>query len=61
MGKIFFMNKKGAVCVSVREHFDEVSEKIQTMLADMKYGSITIVVQDGKVIQLEKSEKVRLK
>ncbi|MGR5913723.1 YezD family protein [Bacillus pacificus] len=31
------------------------------MLADMKYGSITIVVQDGKVIQLEKSEKVRLK
>ncbi|MEB8774801.1 YezD family protein [Bacillus cereus] len=27
----------------------------------MKYGSITIVVQDGKVIQLEKSEKVRLK
>ncbi|HHP1021780.1 TPA: DUF2292 domain-containing protein, partial [Bacillus anthracis] len=30
-------------------------------LADMKYGSITIVVQDGKVIQLEKSEKVRLK
>lgn len=61
MGKIFFMNKKGVVCVGVREHFDEVSEKIQTMLADMKYGSITIVVQDGKVIQLEKSEKVRLK
>ncbi len=61
MGKIFFMNKRGAVRVSVREHFDEVSEKIQAMLADMKYGSITIVVQDGKVIQLEKSEKVRLK
>ncbi|AAP08401.1 YezD family protein [Bacillus thuringiensis] len=47
--------------MSVREHFDEVSEKIEAMLADMKYGSITIVVQDGKVIQLEKSEKVRLK
>ncbi|ENQ3077668.1 YezD family protein [Bacillus sp. WLY-B-L8] len=41
--------------------FEEVASKIQTMLADMKYGSITIVVQDGKVIQLEKSEKVRLK
>ena len=40
--------------MSVREHFDEVSEKIEAMLADMKYGSITIVVQDGKVIQLEK-------
>lgn len=60
-GKDFFMNKKGAVRVSVREHFEEVSEKIEAMLADMKYGSITIVVQDGKVIQLEKSEKVRLK
>jgi len=47
--------------VGVRGHFDEVAEKIQTMLAGMKYGSITIVVQDGKVIQLEKSEKVRLK
>ena len=31
------------------------------MLQDMKYGSITLVVQDGKVIQLEKVEKVRLK
>ncbi|SFC14002.1 hypothetical protein SAMN04488168_102160 [Bacillus sp. 491mf] len=44
-----------------REQFEEVASKIQAMLADMKYGSITIVVQDGKVIQLEKSEKVRLK
>ena len=40
--------------MSVQEHFEEVSEKIEAMLADMKYGSITIVVQDGKVIQLEK-------
>ncbi|MEC4629899.1 DUF2292 domain-containing protein, partial [Bacillus safensis] len=30
--------------MSVREHFEEVSERIQAMLADMKYGSITIVV-----------------
>ncbi|MED2765833.1 YezD family protein [Bacillus thuringiensis] len=40
--------------MSVREHFAEVSEKIQAMFADMKYSSITNVVQDGKVIQLEK-------
>ncbi|MFX3625239.1 MAG: YezD family protein [Ectobacillus sp.] len=31
------------------------------MLKDMKYGSITLVVQDGKIIQLERNEKVRLK
>lgn len=35
--------------------------KIKTMLESMKFGSITLVVQDGKVIQLEKNEKVRLK
>ena len=38
--------------MSVREHFYQIEA-----IADMKYGSITIVVQDGKVIQLEKSEK----
>jgi hypothetical protein len=30
------------------------------MLKIIKYGSITLVVQDGKVIQVEKKEKVRL-
>lgn len=30
------------------------------MLKVMKYGSITLVVQDGRVIQIEKNEKVRL-
>ncbi|WP_407948731.1 YezD family protein [Peribacillus faecalis] len=30
------------------------------MLETVKFGSITLVVQDGKVIQIEKNEKVRL-
>ncbi|MGD6777631.1 YezD family protein [Sutcliffiella horikoshii] len=30
------------------------------MLQSIKFGSITLVVQDGKVIQIEKNEKVRL-
>ncbi len=59
-GKDFFY-EKGGLFVGVRGQFEEVASQIQSMLADMKYGSITIVVQDGKVIQLEKSEKVRLK
>jgi hypothetical protein len=29
-------------------------------LKNMKFGSITLIVQDGKVIQIEKSEKIRL-
>lgn len=38
-----------------------IFDQLKQMLQDMKYGSITLVVQDGKVIQLEKVEKVRLK
>ncbi|PWA09723.1 DUF2292 domain-containing protein [Pueribacillus theae] len=43
------------------ENFDQLSKEILNMLKTLSYGSITIVVQDGKVIQLEKNEKVRLK
>lgn len=34
---------------------------LEKMLSDMKFGSITIIVQDGKVIQIDKTEKVRMK
>lgn len=39
-------------------------EKLNTLLKlldTIKYGSITLVVQDGIVIQIEKNEKIRLK
>ncbi|MEW4308563.1 YezD family protein [Rossellomorea marisflavi] len=36
-------------------------DTINSMLENMDFGSITIVVQNGKVIQLERSEKVRIK
>lgn len=39
----------------------EVLVKIQSLLNDLKFGSITLIVQDGKVIQIEKNEKVRLR
>ncbi len=29
------------------------------LLKDLRYGSVTLVVQDGKVIQMEKVEKIR--
>ncbi|RUQ30592.1 DUF2292 domain-containing protein [Peribacillus cavernae] len=31
------------------------------MLDSIKFGSITLVIQDGKIIQVEKHEKVRIK
>jgi hypothetical protein len=43
------------------QQLEGVFTKIKEMLDSMKFGSITLVVQDGKVIQLEKNEKVRLK
>ncbi|MGN0483562.1 MAG: YezD family protein [Lachnospiraceae bacterium] len=36
-------------------------EAIGKLLRDMKYGNITIIVQDGKIIQIDKTEKYRLK
>jgi hypothetical protein len=29
------------------------------LLKDLRFGSVTLVVQDGKVIQIEKVEKIR--
>ncbi|MFC7394974.1 YezD family protein [Scopulibacillus cellulosilyticus] len=43
------------------EQLDPVISQIKEMLKSMHFGSITLVVQNGKVIQLEKNEKVRLK
>jgi hypothetical protein len=33
---------------------------IEEMIQSLKYGSVTIIVQDGKVIQIEKTEKLRV-
>ncbi len=40
---------------------DEILEQLKEMLSTIKYGSITLIIQDGKLIQLEKNEKVRFK
>lgn len=36
-------------------------QAIVDFVGTIQFGAVTIVIQDGKVIQLEKSEKVRLK
>lgn len=40
---------------------EEDIARIRDILSDIRYGSVTIVVQDGKLIQIEKNEKLRLK
>lgn len=32
---------------------------LQELLSGMKFGSITIIVQDGKIVQIDKTEKYR--
>ncbi len=34
-------------------------QKIQVLAETIRYGSITLVFQDGALIQIEKSEKIR--
>ncbi|HWK23534.1 MAG TPA: YezD family protein [Ureibacillus sp.] len=47
------MNKK-------QENLKLVLKNIEKMLTAMSYGSITLVVHDDNVVQIEKSEKIRL-
>lgn len=35
-------------------------EKIKEFIEAIRFGSVTVIVQDGKVVQIEKHEKVRL-
>ena len=36
-------------------------EVVEEMISNMKFGSITLIIQDGVLIQIEKNEKIRLK
>lgn len=44
----------------------ELSEKdylkiVKQMVEEIRFGTISIVVQDGKVVQIEQNKKIRLK
>lgn len=43
-----------------KEERKEIFAQLETMLESLKFGFITLVVQDGKIVQIEKNEKVRL-
>ncbi len=40
---------------------DEDMKKLLSLLESVKFGSITLIIQGGKVVQMEKNEKMRLK
>lgn len=38
----------------------DLEEKIRESLSSIRFGSVTLVIQDGKVIQIDRNEKIRL-
>ena len=40
---------------------EAVLEQIREALAGLKFGVVTVIVQDGVVVQLERTEKHRLR
>ncbi len=40
---------------------DNVLLQVKKILSEIKYGSVTLVVQDGVVVQIERQEKLRIK
>ena len=43
------------------ENLELTIEKLKAMLSTMNYGSVTLIVQDNVVVQIERNEKIRLK
>ncbi len=37
----------------------EIYRKLMQYIKEIRYGSIVVVIQDGKIVQIEKNEKVR--
>lgn len=40
---------------------DKDFERLHKLLDSIKFGSVTLVIQEGKIVQMEKNEKVRLR
>ncbi|MDD6793925.1 MAG: YezD family protein [Clostridiaceae bacterium] len=40
---------------------DEEIQKIKEIISGIRFGSVTITIQDGVLIQIEKHEKIRFR
>jgi hypothetical protein len=43
-----------------RPNDDEVVDQLRELLAEVQFGSVTLIVQDGRVIQIDTTRKLRL-
>lgn len=44
----------------MKELYPETIEALRRALSDLSYGSVEITVHDGRIVQIERREKVRL-
>lgn len=40
---------------------EEELKRLIQLLNSISYGSVTLIIQEGKIVQMEKNEKLRLK
>ena len=39
---------------------DEYMKLLRQIVEELKFGSVTLTVQDGRVVQIQKEEKIRI-
>ena len=44
-----------------KNSLDDVFDKTKKIINETGYGSVTLVIQDGVVVQIERQEKIRIK
>jgi hypothetical protein len=59
------LSKAGSAKINGRDISEIISDEDFKLLLDyidsIKYGSVTVHIQNGKAVQIEKSEKIRIK
>jgi hypothetical protein len=50
-----------ATIVQQEQWTRDLELKIRAALREIQFGTVTLVIQDGRVIQIDKNEKIRLK
>ena len=44
-----------------KENIELTLENVKKLVSSIQFGSITLVIQDNYVVQIERNEKIRLK
>ena len=39
---------------------DEYMKLLRQIVEELKFGSVTLTVQDGRIVQIQKEEKIRI-